>query len=53
MPVVESALREISDDIEKGDCDTHPVKTTNKSLIYKCNKMSVTNADDLNFFLGF
>ena len=51
-PVV-SSLREVSDDIEKRNRDTHPVKTKNKSPIYKCSKMSVSSSDDLGLLFGF
>ena len=50
-PVV-SSLREVSDNIEKKNRDTHPVKTTNQSSIYKCSKVSVSSADDLGLLLG-
>ena len=43
--LVVSALREIADDIEKGEWDTYPVKTTNQNAIYKCNLNLEKNID--------
>ena len=44
--LVVCALREIADDIETGEWDTHPVKTTNQNLIYNYSSKLERNYED-------